>query len=296
MIASGGCTAAYLCAQGTIASLDLVDPNPYQLELTKRKLDLLQCEERGARVSALGHDCPSKHKGLDYKGRYETLFQALQKGLSPHQGLVRALFTTPTLEDQRALLDSCPEFIESLRRSIQETMALPNLVALFGQSATQNPARAFAEHFVDVTLRALTTHHAAKNPWLFFMIGSSYFDHIPQYLLPPWIGLERPPHLPAIDFHNATMGSFLEEGESEFDFIHLSNVLDWANPEEAATLLSLVAKRLSPKGLVIVRQLNSSLDIESCGGSLQWDSSRGQALTTTERAFFYRRVLIAGHA
>src|SRR5581483_4324901 len=55
MIASGGCTLAYLVARCRVARIDVVDPNPAQIALARLKLRLLQHANRAARLALLGH-------------------------------------------------------------------------------------------------------------------------------------------------------------------------------------------------------------------------------------------------
>src|SRR5436190_2186981 len=55
MVASGGCTAAYLACLPRIEQIHLVDPNPAQLALARLKLHLLQTAKPEERKAILGH-------------------------------------------------------------------------------------------------------------------------------------------------------------------------------------------------------------------------------------------------
>src|SRR5262249_23717605 len=55
MIASGGCTLAFLVACCRLARVDVVDPNPAQVALTRLKLHLLQNCDSAGRWALLGH-------------------------------------------------------------------------------------------------------------------------------------------------------------------------------------------------------------------------------------------------
>ena len=50
-----------------------------------------------------------------------------------------------------------------------------------------------------------------------------------------------------------------------YDFVHLSNILDWLSPEEARATLDVAHAALRPGGWVLIRQLNSTLDIPCFG-------------------------------
>src|SRR5262245_56483133 len=118
MIASGGCTAAYLVATTALEHLHLVDANPAQLALTRLKLHLLRHVTPVDRYGLLGHspypgsrtprlsaaleqldlrsDCLGPQEvvgeiGPDYAGRYERCFARLQHRLSDHREALEAL-------------------------------------------------------------------------------------------------------------------------------------------------------------------------------------------------------------
>ena len=84
------------------------------------------------------------------------------------------------------------------------------------------------------------------------------------------------------------MADALRAARPEFDFCHLSNILDWLSPEEAATTLELAAAALRPGGWVLIRQLNSTLDIPSLGPNFDWEDT--QPLHARDRSFFYRHL------
>jgi S-adenosylmethionine-diacylglycerol 3-amino-3-carboxypropyl transferase len=86
------------------------------------------------------------------------------------------------------------------------------------------------------------------------------------------------------------MQAALESRREEFDFVHLSNILDWLAPERAADTLQRARKALRPGGCVLVRQLNSSLDIRALGPHFDWQVEGARALHERDRSFFYRAL------
>ena len=74
------------------------------------------------------------------------------------------------------------------------------------------------------------------------------------------------------------------------DFAHLSNILDWLVPEEAAAVLQSAHRVLKPGGLVLIRQLNSSLDIPHLPSGFLWDVEAGRAMESRDRSFFYPEI------
>src|SRR5437879_5368694 len=107
LIASGGCTLAFLAATCRMARFDVIDPNPAQIALSRLKLHLLQNFEPSSRLALLGHAPMAADEredrlrvalqaigvppdaigpphvwaagGPDYVGRYERVFGELRK-------------------------------------------------------------------------------------------------------------------------------------------------------------------------------------------------------------------------
>ena len=82
----------------------------------------------------------------------------------------------------------------------------------------------------------------------------------------------------------------LAERPGEFDFVHLSNILDWLDPDDARTTLDVARRALRPGGWTLVRQLNSTLDVERLGDGFEWHANRARRLHQTDRSFFYRAL------
>jgi S-adenosylmethionine-diacylglycerol 3-amino-3-carboxypropyl transferase len=74
MIASGGCTLAFLAAACRLARIDVVDPNPAQIALARLKLHLLQNEECTDRLALLGH---APMPGNEREGRLLAALRAI---------------------------------------------------------------------------------------------------------------------------------------------------------------------------------------------------------------------------
>ena len=86
------------------------------------------------------------------------------------------------------------------------------------------------------------------------------------------------------------MDAALADAREEFDFCHLSNILDWLSPDEAHATLEVARSALRPGGWVLIRQLNSTLEIPSLGPGFSWQSAESQALHARDRSFFYRAL------
>jgi S-adenosylmethionine-diacylglycerol 3-amino-3-carboxypropyl transferase len=315
MVASGGCTAAVL-AVANAGRLHLVDPNPAQLALCRLKLHLLQTTRPAQRLALLGHsplDVESRRKALaeavdtlgldedclgppdfvgevgpDNAGRYERLFARLRQALADHDHDLDALLSLrdPVEQSRRAAPDT--DLGRALDAAYDDVLALPNLVRLFGEGATQNPVEPFARHFARRTRATLATLPAADNPYLWHMLRGRF----PDGATLPWLTL---PHireqLPPVTCTRGFMADVLGgEREKAYDFVHLSNILDWLTPQEAVHTLRVAWQALRPGGRVFIRQLNSTLDIAALGEFFRWHTEEAQALHRRDRSFFYRTL------
>jgi S-adenosylmethionine:diacylglycerol 3-amino-3-carboxypropyl transferase len=310
MVASGGCTACALAAEG-LASLTLVDPNPVQLDLCRLKLHLLETRDPSDRLALLGHTphpargaalglatdelgldsdrfgdpADLERLGLDNQGRYERVFAALRAALAPQRAALEALLALTEPAAQAARVAPGTSLGEALQAAFREVFALANLVALFGEGATANRVQDFAEHFTERTRRVLAELPAATNPYLWQVLLGRYPPRTPS----PWLGLPRAARLPEVRWVNAPMNVALRDQPGSFDLVHLSNILDWLDPRAARETLALAANRLAPGGLVVIRQLNSALDVRAAApDQLAWEDTA--ALHAGDRSYFYRAL------
>jgi S-adenosylmethionine-diacylglycerol 3-amino-3-carboxypropyl transferase len=320
MVASGGCTAAAL-ALLPLGHLHLVDPNPAQIALTHLKLALLKDFEPGERLSLLGHrPCPASKRrsilnrvleqlgldpyvlgppelvfgvGPDGAGRYEMLFGKLREALSSEKHSLAELLTlTDTGEQTRRVAPGTP-LGRALDGAFRRVMALPNLLRLFGRGAVANRALPFHRHFAIRTRRVLASLPAAGNPYL-AQLFLGRFSGSARYR---WLKAPRPDRLPLTTFETGGMLEALQGSPPRsFDLVHLSNILDWLSPRQAAALLRAAFQALDRGGRVVVRQLNSMLDIPGLAPEFGWRNSLAEELHARDRSFFYRALHIGGRA
>ncbi len=173
-----------------------------------------------------------------------------------------------------------------LDAALDQALALPNLVALFSAQATRNPVEPFARHFARQTRHLLATLPAAYNPYLWQM----YRGCFPSGVTYPWFTAPAPRLLPEIRYSHTDMLTALRQSSGGFDFVHLSNILDWLSEEEAGQLLAGAAAALRPGGVVLIRQLNSTLVIPPLGPDFEWLTDEANALHASDRSFFYRAL------
>lgn len=326
MIASGGCTAAFLAGSGSVASLHLVDANKGQILLSLLKLYMLSHLQPAQRFALLGHgympfserqeglttalDGASRHfadesdtlsfeleefgpvdligeMGPDRLGRYEILFEEFRSVLRAERKGLESLFAAGDISHQVALAAPNTALGQALETAFGQVMSLDNLVALFGEAATQNRVQPFAQHFLERTRAALAEFPAKANPYLADLLLGRF---IRSTL--PWLNLRlvEPLCLPKVAWSVAPISTVLQAHQGEFDFVHLSNILDWLSCEEAGLVLELAHRALRPGGRVLIRQLNSSLDIPSLSRSFRWLDAEAAFLHKHDRSFFYRKL------
>jgi S-adenosylmethionine-diacylglycerol 3-amino-3-carboxypropyl transferase len=312
MIASGGCTLAFLAAACRLAQVDVVDPNPAQIALTRLKLHLLQHCDSPERLALLGHapmptgeredrlraalkalDVPAEAlgpprlwaaDGPDHTGRYERVFGQLRRGLEPHAVAVKQLLSLRDPAEQVRRTAQTTNLGKALDQAFAQAMDLPILVHLFGEGATRNRVEPFARHFARRTRHVLETLPAATNPYLWQVLAGGY----PPGEEAPWLTAPSPDRLPKITWNPIVMVEALRHSPGSYDFVHLSNVLDWLSPEEARVTLAVAHAALRPGGWAVIRQLNSTLDIPSLGERLSWQTEEAQELHARDRSYFYR--------
>ena len=225
--------------------------------------------------------------GPDHAGRYERVFAQLRESLGGHSCALAAVLRWRDPAEQARRVAPSTELGRALDESFDAVLALPNLVRLFGAGATKNPAELFSRHFARRTRHVLATLPAAENPFLWQMLAGQF----PAGVVSPWLAAPIPQRLPRLIWTLGLMNDALGEAEPEaFDFVHLSNILDWLTPAEAATTLARTWSALRPGGRVLIRQLNSTLEIPALGAQFDWEDGEAEALHAADRSFFYRRL------
>lgn len=313
MIASGGETAAWLSTR-SVASLHLVDLNAAQLNLTRLKLHLLTKATESERLRWLGHEsmpAEAREKALipclrelgladdalgplplisrfgpDQCGRYEWLFARMRDRLADSGDEISELMTMRDPKTQARRVAKGTPLGDRIDDAMDEVMDLSRLVRIFGPDATANRMQPFSKHFAQQTRLALSRSAAADNPFLHQIFLGSFVG--PMW---PWLAAPIQTAVPPVRYTNSSMDDHLQTAaDQSYDFIHLSNILDWIDPSEANRLLVHARRCLTPGGLVVIRQLNSRLDIPAVDCGLEWLEDRADRLHASDRSFFYRRL------
>lgn len=310
MIASGGETAS--CLGRLPLRLVAVDMNPAQLALARVKWSLAGKRSADVVAALLGHlpmeagarrrrmkdlldelgleeDVfgPSEwiaERGVDHGGRYEVCFAELRARLEPWRGELEAVLhsETPVVDFGSVWLDA----------AFAEVMSLENLVCLFGKEATQNPRRNFSDHFAARTREVIGRMPPLENPFLWQILAGCF----PPRCRYDWLEDDRPV-IAKVEWRQGKMDAVLDSMPAQSaDMVHLSNILDWLSPGEAEATLRSVRRVLKPGGQVILRQLNSTLEIDGLEAGIAWDIERGKEMEARDRSYFYPRIHVGSRA
>jgi len=314
MIASGGCNAAALAASPRVESLHLVDANPAQIALARLKLFLLRTADPDERMAVLGHR-PTRQVargrllenaargagidpaalgdrdllarvGADRAGRYECLFAELRRLLGRAGDALESVLSTRDAGSRRSAVAPDAPLGRALDHALAGAFATRDIVRVFGTAATRNPRIPFERHFAARLRMAVGRWGLGGNPYLDQVLlgrfaGTAY----------PWLLAEATRSMPRVSWQVASIQqALIEAHKGSFDLVHLSNIVDWLDPESAQRTLALSARALAPDGLLILRQLNSRIDVAALGGEIEWDFPLARALHRSDRSFFYQRV------
>jgi S-adenosylmethionine-diacylglycerol 3-amino-3-carboxypropyl transferase len=281
LVASGGCTALSLACGRPSVELSLFDINPHQLAHCEAKREALIAGSR-ERFNVGGRD----PRGLNARGNFESLFRGLRELLVD---LVGEDVLAGACEGDRAST-------ETLFASRYWPVAFdlffsdPMLLAMFGPSAVQHaPPGSYPRYFQRVLEDGLTRAGARDNWFLHHVLLGHYVDRVDA--LPPYLR-----ELPArVAPWTAIEGSLADVPElARFDVVSLSNLFDWMDRPSVEATIALLGAELAPGAVVIVRQLNSALDLAPLfAPRFDADEVFARELLARDRSLFYARLWIA---
>ena len=288
MIASGGETIVPL-ARLPLARIHAVDMNPAQIALARLKLHLAGKVASSTICQILGHESMQPmerqmtlRRLLDALSLPETIFGPLDfvsEHGPDHAGRYERCFA----ELRKEVARGAPR-----EAAMANVMSLPNLTTLFGHEAAQNPRQPFHVHFAKRSELAFARQDAATNPFLCQM----YAGRFASGRCYDWLMNDSTPQTKVV-WHQGRMVDVLDTlPPASVDLVHLSNILDWLLPSQAAQTLEAAARVMKLGGKLIVRQLNSSLDFDSLTEAIRWDRALGTEMVQRDRSFFYPQIFV----
>ncbi|MFG0319721.1 MAG: DUF3419 family protein [Planctomycetota bacterium JB042] len=283
LVASGGCTAFEILSRADRTAVTLVDPNPAQLDLVERKLDALTALDPAARPARfnVGTDDP---EGLCQCGNFEALFRQLRGFL--HEFVAPPAAWSAFFAGDEAARPEAWFASPYWPVAFEIFFSDPLLETMFTPAATRHAEPgSYPAHFRGVFERGLLREDARANPFLHHaLLGRYLAEHAPPYLGRP---IERR--------RARLVQSSLEELDdfSEYDYVGLSNVMDWMERDAIDRLGERVARSLAPGAAVVWRQLNHPADLAPAfGPRIRFDDALSDALLDRDRSLFYDRVRV----
>lgn len=271
MICSGGCNA--LTYQSCIDSLkiDLIDFNESQINLTKEK------------VQKLIKGDFKKLDELNSSGIFESLFRQLSSFL--FEFVVDRELLENFFKGNNNLNFS--EIFSNPYWSVAFELFFSEIVlnTMFGPDATQHaPKGSYPTYFRNRIESALTRKDYRKNYFLHhFFLGRYLEDHRPTYYK------YRPNRDQFSYIHGQIDDSLPLE---EYDFIDISNILDWMNSDNTQNLLNHLCKMKSGAFLVF-RQLNNQKSYEEIlSKDFMHLKNESNKFTIESRSMFYEKINI----
>jgi len=288
LIGSGGCTALALRGWFPDAALTLVDPNVAQLRHIETKLRVLAAPGGPERDAAFNIGT-AEPAALHECGNFESLFRLFRQTLD--------LFILPQVEWE--------ERLEAGARDWDDVFAHPYwpvafdlafgdslLTEMFGPEAVQHaPRGSYPGYFRERLEAALQAPDLATNPYVHHVFLGKYL-HNPEAW--PAFLREPPRDLDPFDCHAVGLADVEDFGA--FDFVHISNVLDWMDAGSCHNLAHRLARELAPGACVLWRQLNDPRDLVGLfAPTFRFDGARDARLLALERAAFYDQVHLGVH-
>lgn len=285
LIGSGGCTAFHLQSVLPGVRITLVDPNPAQIELIRKKSELL----------AQGN--PDAVLALIESGNFEALFRRFREFLWEFVARRDAwvqLFreTGSTSEKHLNGIFSHPYWHPAFELHFHDSL----LGAMFGPQATQHaPKGSYPQHFESALRQGLLRPDRGQNYFLHHLFLGEYLPEArPAYLATPrerFKPLGTLEALGTLTTHCCMLAELTDF--SSYDLIGASNVFDWMNEDEIGETARRIVASAKPGAVLLGRQLNHSKDFKSAfGPAFRFDEKLERELHARDRSLFYSSLMI----
>lgn len=279
IVGSAGCTALHLHAAIPELEIQLVDPNPAQL----RHVELKQ--------RALASFVPTRFnigtadpQGLHECGNFERLFRLFRDALD--RFVISADERRRRFEDESSTWDDVMQH-RYWPAAYATVFSNELLVAMFGPDAVQHARpHSYPSYFRQRIEIGLRDPDRNLNPWLHHVMLGHYRETTAAW--PPYLR-QRPVDVRPFPEHTCTL---LEVPSFEpFDFVQLSNVMDWMDNDGCRAIAARLQAELRPGTTILWRQLNNSRDLTGhFAPAFAFDTERDASLTAAERSLFYNQV------
>lgn len=287
LVGSGGCTALTLQSLMPTLEIHLLEPNPQQIELIHKKLEVLKTASFDQQKMMLNVNTPNVHQ-LNAGGNFESLFRGLRDFICEfvleRDKWVR-FFNEPDYKiDFAGRVFSNKYWPVAFRMFFSDEL----LLAMFGPDAIQHaPPHSYPTYFQQVLEKGLVRADAKDNYFLHHIFLGYYLER--KECLPLYIGKTIAPHT-RFHFIPALVQDCTDFGG--YGLVQLSNIFDWMSEEAIAKIAQKINQQLKVGSYLLFRQLNNTKDLRSYFPSLEFDEELSSSLLAQDRSLFYCQLRI----
>lgn len=289
VIGSGGCTVFTLRSKQPGLELLVVEPNRAQVEWIEAKSEALRTLPLAERLRAfdVGAEATDDHPGWTQRGNFEGLFRGLRRFLN--EFVASAAEFHAFFDDPNPLQAQVWFANRYWKVAFEMFFSDALLEAMFSRAATQHAAPgSYPDYFRRAFERGLIRPDADVNYFLHHVFLGHYRDD--SRALPPYLISS------VLDSHFEICAKRIEEVEdfSAFEFIHLSNVMDWMDESSIARLTSAIRNTTKHGTTLLWRQLNNDRDLAAgFGPAFSTDPEFERSLLSRDRSLFYCHIGVA---
>jgi S-adenosylmethionine-diacylglycerol 3-amino-3-carboxypropyl transferase len=282
-IGSGGCTALALKAWHPDARLTILDTNPAELALIRKKIDAIKT---GAPFSAF-NVADENPANLSQCGNFESLFRIFRNFVQEFclsKDHIQEMFVqSDAYSTHCATLIRSPYWPAAFDLCFSDSL----LETMFGENAIQYAeSGSYPRYFRELVERGLAHNDGPTNPFLHHIFLGFYLPSaLPEFL-------KAPPNQFDIQWIS---GGLNQVDFGDFDFIGLSNIFDWMPTQEVEEILRRIRTESRPNCTVLWRQLNNNRSLHlQLTPVFQFDHKWEKALQEKDRSLFYSSIHV-GH-
>ncbi|MBP9752302.1 MAG: DUF3419 family protein [Proteobacteria bacterium] len=270
LIGSGGCTAFHLKSVFDDLKIALMDGNPAQLDLIKKKEVALNSNV-GFDIFNVQTDNPLH---LNACGNFESLFSMWRGFINEFVATKDDLMDVVLNNQNIDFIVNNPYWKTSFKLFFSDAL----LVTMFTESAIQHaPKGSYPLYFKNVFEAGLLRDDRATNYFLHHILFGHYLEHaLPLYLIS-----QKTFKIDELYLTNAQ--NF--KNYADYDFISFSNIFDWMTPEDSTTLLTFVQTHLKQGASILLRQLNNDKVYTFDASFTRYDVD-----SKNDRSLFYNKI------
>lgn len=282
LIGSGGCTALSIKAEFPDIHLSVIEPNPAQIKLIKKKIMLIKKNTLKNIIKTISIETS---ESLIESGHFESLFKMLREFIyefvisksnllklmqSNSSGKWKSIFQNPFWKIAFDLY-----FSDAL------------LITMFGRDAVQYaPKNSYPSYFRNLIEKGLTRPDARTNYFLHHIFFGHYLKGKKNW--PPY--LQKLPSRFDMDFHECYANQYADY--NQFNFVSLSNIFDWSPRQQIKQIAKKISKQMRPGSVLIYRHLNNPNSFKSYFKGFKWQVKLEKQFLDSDRSLFYSKICV----